>query len=429
MRNKLIFSIVFILFLFQADSVLAEKTVAQGPPQTGTTIYLPIIQRSLPLPPADEASQRIQLPPGFAIRIYAQNIPGNPRFMTVGPDGHLYISLLGGGQIARLPDRNLNGLADGIEIVASGLNAPHGIEFNGGYLYVALVDKVVRLPGPDANGAFGATEIIIPEISGTGGHSTRTLHFGPDGKLYVSVGSSCNVCVESDPRRAAILRFNPDGSIPTDNPFAADADARKRPVWAYGLRNSVDFLFTPGGELWADHNGSDGLGDSVPPEEIVIPVQKGASHGWPYCYTPTLGVNNAAEVRDTNIALPAGFTCDMAVAAKFTAQAHSAPLGMTLGSGTNFPPEYRSSLYVAFHGSWNTNIIANYRDCKVERVILQDGQPTGSMDFATGWRSADAKCGDPATWGRPADVIFGLNGEMFISDDKGGRVYRVIYQP
>src|SRR3990170_1326606 len=167
MRNKLIFSIVFILFLFQADSVLAEKTVAQGPPQTGTTIYLPIIQRSLPLPPADEASQRIQLPPGFAIRIYAQNIPGNPRFMTVGPDGQLYISLFGSGQIARLPDRNADGLADSIEIIASGLNGPHGIEFHGGYLYIASTDRVDRLPGPDVNGAFGAPEIIVPEISGT----------------------------------------------------------------------------------------------------------------------------------------------------------------------------------------------------------------------------------------------------------------------
>ena len=157
-------------------------------------------------------------------------------------------------------------------------------------------------------------------------------------------------------------------------------------------------------------------------------MTKGASHGWPYCYTPTLGVNSAAEVRDTTLALPLGFTCDQAVPAKFTAPAHSAPLGMTLGSGSNFPPEYRSSLYVAFHGSWNTTT-ASIRDCKVERVILVNGQPTGSQTFATGWRAPGETCGAAATYGRPADVIFGLNGEMFISDDKGGRVYRVIYQP
>ena len=140
-------------------------------------------------------------------------------------------------------------------------------------------------------------------------------------------------------------------------------------------------------------------------------------------------MNTSAEVRDTRLALPFGFTCEQAIPAQFTALAHSAPLGMTLGAGSLFPPEYRTSLYVAFHGSWNTNVSANYRDCKVERIILENGQPISSETFATGWRPAGSKCGDATTWGRPADVIFGLKGEMFISDDKGGRVYRVIYRP
>ncbi|HWR65707.1 MAG TPA: PQQ-dependent sugar dehydrogenase [Bellilinea sp.] len=428
MRIKWILTIVFISLFFKAGTVLARQPELQGPPQNETTIYLPLVMRSLPLPPPDEADQRLTLPDGFAIRIYAQGINGAPRFMTIGPDGHLYVSLFGSGQIARLPDRNLDGLADGIEIIASGLSGPHGIEFNGAYLYVASIGKVERLPGPDGNGAFGPKELVTDKIPGSGGHSTRTLHFGPDGKLYVSAGSSCNFCVETDPRRAAILRFNPDGTIPADNPFANDPVADKRPVWAYGLRNSVDFLWSPGGQLWADHMGSDALGDDIPPEEIVIPVQKGLSHGWPYCYTPTLGVNNAAEVRDDRLELPSGFTCDQAVAAKFTAPAHSAPLGMTLGSGSNFPPAYRSSLYVAFHGSWNTTA-ASIRDCKVERVILENGQPVGSETFASGWRAPGETCGAAATYGRPADVFFGPRGEMFISDDKSGRVYRVIYQP
>jgi glucose/arabinose dehydrogenase len=428
-RTKTLVILLFFLLSGASQPVQASPSeqFVNAPPTN--TLYLPIILRTLPLPPADEASQRIQLPPGFAIRIFAHNILGTPRFMAVGPDGQLYVSLLGSGQIARLPDRNQDGLSDGIEIVASGLNYPHGIEFNGGYLYVACGDRVVRLAGPDAGGAFGAPELVTDAIPGAVGHGTRTLHFGPDGKLYVSVGSSCNLCVESDPRRAAILRFNPDGSIPVDNPFASDADPNKRPVWAYGLRNSVDFLWSPGGQLWADHNGVDGLGDSTPPEEIVIPVQKGASHGWPYCYTPVLGVNTSAEIRDDRIALPPGFTCDQAVPASFTAPAHSASLGMTLVSGTLFPAEYRSSLYVAFHGSWNTSDSANYRDCKIERVILVNGQPAGSQTFASGWRAPGKLCGDSSTWGRPADVIFGLNGEMFISDDSAGRVYRVIYQP
>lgn len=398
---------------------------------SGETIYLPAVYRGMALPPADEAAARISLPPGFAIRIFAQELPPRPRFMAFGPDGHLYISLMDSGQVVRLPDRNSDGLADGVEVIATGLTSPHGLEWHQGWLYVAEVDRIERLRDADMDGAFESRELITANLPSGSGHNTRTVHFGPDGKMYVSAGSSCNVCVESDPRRAAILRFNADGSIPADNPFAGDPDARKRPLWAWGLRNSVDFLWSPAGELWANHNGRDSLGDNLPPEEIVIPVQGNASHGWPYCYTATLGVNTSPEILDdkSGLTLPPGFSCDQAVAAKFTAPAHSAPLGMTLGEGTLFPPEYRDDLYVVYHGSWNTNDPLNYRDCKIERVILSDGQPTGSDTFATGWRAPGKLCGSADTWGRPADVIFSPQGEMYISDDKGMRVYRVIPLP
>lgn len=421
MTNIIKFVFIVWAFLAQAGQALA--------PQELNALYFPIISRAgISLPPPDEASQRIHVLAGFEIRIFADSLPAAPRLMDFGPDGWLYVALPSNGQIVRLPDRNQDGVADGIEIVASGLNGPHGIEFHAGWLYVAEYDRIERLADLDGNGSFESRELVTDNIPGPSGHSSRTVHFGPDGKLYVSAGSSCNICVEDDPRRAAILRFNPDGSIPTDNPFAGDSDLRKRPVWAWGLRNSVDFLWTPAGALWADHNGVDGLGDDLPPEEIVIPVQSGHSHGWPYCYTPTLGINSTAEVRDTRLALPAGFTCVQAVPAIFTAPAHSAPLGMALGNGTQFPLDYRDDLYVAFHGSWNTSGTSN-RDCKVERVILENGVPAGSQDFANGWRAPGGKCGDAATWGRPADVAFGPQGDLYISDDKGMRIYRVVYAP
>lgn len=392
-----------------------------------TTIFLPIIAKGIALPPPDAASQRIQVPDGFQIRIFANNLTGRPRFMTIGPDGHLYISLMSVGQVVRLPDRNNDGLADGVEVVASGINLPHGLEFYNGYLYIASGDRVQRMQGPNPQGNFSALQLVTDNIPPPIGHSSRTIHFGPDGKMYVSAGSTCNVCEETDPRPATIMRFNPDGSIPSDNPFALDVDIRKRPVYAWGLRNSVDFLWSPAGQLWANHNGSDGLSDDLPPEEIVIPVQINKSHGWPYCYTPGVGLVSANEIRDDRLTLPTGFTCNDAIPAIFTAPAHSAPLGMEIAKPGNFPVEYNNDLYVAYHGSWNTNVIANYRDCKVERVILENGLPIGSETFATGWREPNKKCGDPSTYGRPADVIFGLNGEMFISDDAGGRVYRVVY--
>ena len=404
-----------------------------------TTIYLPQVSKYPVLPPADEAAARLSVPPGFAVRIFAQDLTGYARFMAVGPDDHLYISLYNNGQIARLPDRDLNGLSDGTEIVASGLANPHGLEWHAGWLYVAEAGKVERLRDADGDGSLETRELITDNIPGLGGHNTRTLHFGPDGLLYVAAGSSCNVCVETDPRRAAILRFNPDGSIPASNPFASDPDVRKRPLWAWGLRNSVDFLWTPSGQMWADHNGRDNLldaqntPDTLPPEEIIIPVQGNKSHGWPYCYTPTTGINlpTQPEVLDpqSNLALPAGFDCSLAnvIPALFTGPAHSAPLGMELGSAKlAFPPAYQASLYVAYHGSWNTST-ASIRDCKVERIELQGETPTGSQVFVSGWRAPGQTCGSALTWGRPADVLPGADGALYISDDKGGRVYRVVY--
>lgn len=419
------------------SNTIAVPTSFPDEPTQGTAE--PLFTVAPILPPADEAAQRLTVPDGFAIRIFADNIPGTPRFMAIGEDGELYISLYGSGEIARLPDRDRDGLVDGIEIIAGGLNRPHGIEWYAGWLYVAEAGRVTRMRDKDGDGLLETWELVTSNIPGAGGHISRTLHFGPDGLLYVSAGSSCNVCLEEDPRRAAILRFNPDGTIPEDNPFAYDPDERKRVVWAWGLRNSVDFLWTPSGALWANHNGRDNLmdaqgsSDSLPPEEIIIPVQAGMSHGWPYCYTVVMGVNQPlqAEVLDTQsgVKLPEGFDCSSAnvVPALFTDDAHSAPLGMMLASASlYFPAEYQNSLYVAYHGSWNTSP-ESIRDCKVERVLLDGETPISSEVFVNGWRAEGQTCGSPETWGRPADVIAGADGAMYISDDKGGRVYRVVF--
>ena len=201
----------------------------------------------------------------------------------------------------------------------------------------------------------------------------------------------------------------------------------------------MDFLWTPSGALWANHNGRDGLlddqgsTDSLPPEEIVIAVQGGMSHGWPFCYTGVKGVNSPLldETVDeqSGLVLPEGFDCSLqhVVPALFTDLAHAAPLGMTLGNEQlAFPAEYRGDLYVAYHGSWNTSP-QGIRDCKVERVMLKEEMPIGSEVFVSGWRAEGQTCGSAQTWGRPADVIVGGDGALYIADDKGDRVYRVVY--
>jgi glucose/arabinose dehydrogenase len=453
--SLLVLIIVFLIAGCSINLITRQPTATETPYQTQIptlkSTYTPVlppidiptwpvtstaIVKTLPLPPEDEASARLHLPDGFAIRIYAQNLQGKPRFMAFGLDNALYLSLTSGGEIMRLPDNNQDGLADSSDIIITGLNQPHGLEWQGDWLYVAENDRVERFRSSSGNGIFDQRELVTNNIPGGVGHFTPTLHFGPDGKLYVSAGSPCNICKESDPRRASILRFNPDGSIPADNPFASDTDVRKQAVWASGLRNSVDFLWTPSGEMWANMNGRDnlldnnGLPDSLPPEVIVAPIRGGQFYGWPYCFNLYMGSNTikAPQVLDaqSKLRLPQGLDCSQAIPALFTDLAHSAPLGMTLGEAGNFPDAYQSDLYVAYHGSWNVQSTESIRDCKVERIVIENGMPVKSEDFVNGWRAPGSNCGDASTYGRPADVIFGPDGAMYISDDTGGRVYRVI---
>jgi glucose/arabinose dehydrogenase len=397
---------------------------APAPPPTATPAPAP----QLPVPPPDAVSERLQVREGFAVRLFAGAL-NDPRLMDIGPDGALYVAERGANAVVRLPDRNNDGLADGREVVAAGLTAPHNVEWHAGALYVAEFDRISRLNDTNGDGVFDAPGEIITvtdNIPEGGGHTSRTVRIGPDNMLYVAAGSSSNIQPEADARRATIMRFTLDGAIPPDNPFANDPDPQRRPVWAEGLRNSVDFLFLPDGRLWANHNGSDGLGDDLPPEEIVIDVQPGQHYGWPSCYTPTLGVvpPGTNEVRDQRAPMvePLG-SCANAVPALFTDLAHQAPLGMTRYDADHFPAAYRGNLFVAYHGSWNSAVP---RDCKVQMVTVQDGQPTGSETFLTGFRdSPQQECG--AAWGRPADVVTGSAGELYVSDDHNGNIYRIVY--
>ncbi|MCB0215899.1 MAG: PQQ-dependent sugar dehydrogenase [Chloroflexi bacterium] len=381
------------------------------------------------VPPPDAASARLQVPEGFALRIYASGLQ-EPRLMTIGPDGALYVAARRGAAILRLADADRDGLADAKQVVASGLNGPHNLEWYDGSFYVAENNRISKLTDLDGDGVFdgvGERVTVTTDIPSGGGHSSRTVHVGPDGMLYVAAGSSSNNSVETDKRRAAILRFNLDGTIPEDNPFANDPTETRRPVWAEGLRNSVDFLFLPDGRLWADHNGSDGLGNDTPPEEIVIQVERGKHYGWPFCYTPSLGVTPAgtSEVRDTRVAFAAPISsCDQVTPALFTDAAHQAPLGMVRYDKAQFPPAFQDSLLVAYHGSWNAD--QTPRDCRVQQIVVRDGLPVEARPFVTGFRdSPSQQCG--GAWGRPAGLAVGAEGEVFVSDDKNGNVYRVVY--
>lgn len=388
-----------------APSPVTTPTAVQSTPEPATPPAKtadppPALVATRVVPPAEE----VRLPPGFGISVFAL-VLRDPRMMALGPDGLLYVAERGAGRIVRLPDRDGDGVADSAsgsvevvaDVVADGLNAPSSIAFyKDGSLYVGETTRVLRLSDPDGDSVFQEREVIVDGLP-SGGHSTRTVLFAPDWEtLYVSVGSSCNVCVEEDERRATIMRYDPDGS--------------GGEVYATGLRNAVGITFRPGtDELWGTNNGRDRLGDDQPPETVYV-VRQGDDAGWPYCHS--------GRIVDPDLGQPDSCTGILAPAVEM--QAHSAPLGLTFYIGKQFPEEYRGDLFVAFHGSWNRSVPTGY---KVVRIpIGENGQPGPVQDFAVGWLRQNG-----SNWGRPVDVLTAPDGSLFVSDDGAGVIYRIFY--
>jgi len=344
---------------------------------------------------------RLQVPDGFRISVFADNID-SARMMIFSPAGVLLVSEAGEGKVVALPDTKHTGKADRTVTVLSGLNEPHGLAFYQGELYVAENDKVRSYDWDEAN-LRASNPKKLADLPSGGGHSTRSILFH-NGKMYVSAGSSCNVCVEKDPRRATVMQFNPDGS--------------GQKIFAKGLRNAVGLALNPKTDtVWVTVNGRDWLGDDLPPETIYDLGKDGGDAGWPYCY--------GDRVPDSNFTKPGDDRCNSVLEPKVQMQAHSAPLGLAFYQGTQFPSEYQNNLFVAFHGSWNRSVPTGY---KVVRVKLDsNGQPQGAAkDFITGWiPPGETKKG---RWmGRPVGIVFGSDGSMYLSDDTGGVIYRINY--
>ncbi|HTR27356.1 MAG TPA: PQQ-dependent sugar dehydrogenase [Terriglobales bacterium] len=343
----------------------------------------------------------LKLPEGFHISVFADNID-SARMLTFSPGGVLLVSESGEGKVVALPDPKHTGKAERAINLLSGLNEPHGIAFYQGKLYVAENDKVRRYDWDEAN-LRAVNAVKLADLTPGGGHSTRSIVFH-GGKIYISAGSSCNACVEKDPRRAAVMEFNPDGS--------------GQKIFAKGLRNAVGIAVNPKTDtVWVDVNGRDRLGDDLPPETIYDLGKDGGDAGWPYCY--------GDRVPDPNFTKPGDNRCASVLEPKVQMQAHSAPLGMAFYQGSMFPPEYQNNIFVAFHGSWNRSVPTGY---KIVRVKLDDqGQPIGgAQDFITGWL-APGETAHGRWMGRPVGITFGSDGSMYLSDDAAGVVYRITY--
>jgi glucose/arabinose dehydrogenase len=339
---------------------------------------------------------RLKLPDGFHISVFAE--ADSARMMAFSPAGVLLVSEPEEGRVVALPDRAHTGKAERSVVVVGQLTEPHGLAFYQGKLYVAERDKVRSYDWDETN-LRASNPKLLTDLPGRGGHSTRTLIFHKD-KMYVSAGSSCNACVEKDPRRAAVTEFNPDGS--------------GMKIFAKGLRNAVGMAVNPKTDtIWVTVNGTDNLGDDVPPEVIDDLGTSGGDGGWPYCY--------GDRVPDTHFAKSGEDRCNNMIRPKVQMQAHSAPLGLAFYEGTAFPAEYRNNIFVAFHGSWNRSVPTGD---KIVRVKLDDkGQPVGGAeDFITGWQDERGR-----RHGRVVGIIFGSDGAMYISDDQQGLIYRVTW--
>ncbi len=350
----------------------------------------------------DPVAFPLKLPPGFTISIFARNLPG-ARVLALDPGGHLLLSLTSQGKVVALPDANGDGVADAVVTVLDGLNKPHGLAFGPEKhprLFVAETGRVTAYDYDPAQ--LKATgEQKIADLPPGGRHFTRSLVFLPsprDRRLLISVGSSCNACEEKDWRYAKILAVAPDdGELAT---------------FASGLRNSVFMAVHPlSKHVWATEMGRDYLGDNLPPDEINL-ILEGRDYGWPYCY--------GKRVHDDTFD-PSGAHrefCKETIPSFIDLPAHSAPLGLAFFPAA-WPQEFRYNLLVAYHGSWNRSEPTGY---KVVRFKLDSaGNPVDVEDFITGWLTPSGALG------RPVDILITDDGVIYISDDKAGVVYRVVY--
>ncbi len=337
-------------------------------------------------------------PPGTAVDVWADDVRG-VRWMALAPDGAVFATDHRQGRVLVLRDADGDGRVETRAVFATGLSLPFGLAFHpDGWLYVANTDAVVRFHyAPGQTRAEGAPERVAP-LPGRGynQHWTRNVVVAPGGReVYVTVGSETNDDVERDPRRAAVLECDPDGS--------------NLRVYATGLRNPVGLAFHPAtGALYTVVNERDTLGDDLVPDYLTA-VRAGAFYGWPYAYFGAHEDPHHAGERPDLVA--------RAVVPDLSLGAHLAALGLIFPTRDAVLP-MRGDALVSLHGSWNRAHRAGY---KVVRARFVNGQPTGQIDdFVTGWVAPDDR-----VWGRPVGLLEIGDGSILVADDGADVIWRV----
>jgi glucose/arabinose dehydrogenase len=345
-----------------------------------------------------------QAPAGFEVSLFADL--KNSRWMAVAPNGDVFVSQPRTGNIIILRDSKGSGHADQTFTYLTGLARFQGVAFNRGYFYYSDINAIWRVPYKDGDTAPGGKPEKVTaaaNLRSEGMHPSRNFAFGPDGTLYMSMGSHDNV---SDFRPGAeIFKVAANGELVT---------------YASGIRNPVGLTFQPGtGTLYASVNERDGLGDKLPPDYFTS-VKPGGFYGYPYSYTGKNPDPNWGS-RDPGGKIASAIMPDVLF------PAHSAPIGLTFYTGTSFPRDYQGDAFVSLHGSWDTSEPTGY---KVVRIHFVNGKPDGGYEnFVTGFRDDNGVKGEPArAWGKPSGLAIAKDGALLIADDTGGPIWRVQYK-
>lgn len=383
----IILLIVISFFLFRQvgdirPAVLPPKNTTNGSSSSIT-------------PHVSQLIDYLKVPDSFVIGVFSENLPG-ARDLTMSPGGTtILLSQPSQGKVVALPDIDQNGVVDDIKVVADNLDNPHGITFFNNKLYIVEETKVGVYNWNDFDLSASSKKVLFSLPRG-GRHSTRSITFDKNGNMYISLGSTCDTCYEKHPFIAAVIISDESGKEPR--------------LFAKGLRNAPFIINHPeNNEVWGTEMGRDFLGDNLPPDEINI-IRDGADYGWPICYGNK--IHDTTFDKNTYIRDP----CEDTIVPSYEIPAHSAPLGLAFVSEA-FSSEWRGDLLVSYHGSWNRSTPIGY---KIVRLVVNEGKIVGSEDFVTGFLE------NGQAIGRPVDLEFDQTGALYISDDKSGRVYKIV---
>ncbi|MBM3728369.1 MAG: sorbosone dehydrogenase family protein [Acidobacteria bacterium] len=346
---------------------------------------------------------QLMLPRGFVIDEYASGGFERPRFMLQAPGGEILISdAVARGSVIALIDKGKTNKATERRKILEGLDRPYGLAFWRDYLYVAETTSLKRYKFDPKTLTAGKGEEVVNMSEFGVGHWTRTVLFDAKGeKMYLAIGSRSNVDAGEPDRRAAINRFNPDGT--------------GHEIYAAGTRNPIGMRWYPGSNtLWAAVQERDGLGDDLVPDYFTS-IQQGGFYGWPFSYIgPNEDPRRKGErpelVRKTIVPdVPMG--------------AHVAVLDALFYTGKQFPASYQGGAFVCQHGSWNRSERIGYN---VVFIPFKNGKPSGpKTEFLGGWMLDKAK---REVWGRPVGLLQLPDGSLLVSDDGGNKVWRISYK-